>query len=70
MDDRDAWIKEGLKNSATHILIVSDTFSHENYPVFCTGLAERNEKFNKYNGQNMQSIMEVIDLSKERKRKK
>jgi hypothetical protein len=70
MPDKQAWIKEGLKRSDTHILVVCDTFDGDYYPVYCVDLADRNKKFNDYNGNGMQRIMEVIDLSKERKRRK
>jgi hypothetical protein len=66
------WIKEARKKLATHLLIVCDTFSDEDYHVFvyskgnkpqtwdCDDLYEAKKKYT----TNMQVIKKIYDLSK------
>lgn len=56
------WINDGLRNDKKWLIVVCDTFSYEDYPVFVTEVEEFDEKFTYYNGNNMQRIMEVYDL--------
>ena len=65
------WWEEGVEQDATHMIIVCDTFSHDDYPVF-VGVGEDVHKVKaKYDGTNMQKIMEVYsynhDLEKQLK---
>jgi hypothetical protein len=62
---RQEWIERGKEQKATHLFVVCDTFSYEDYPVFVNGMREYAEAYKRYNMVNMQRIMEVIDLSKE-----
>jgi len=48
------------KSHHTHMLVVVDTFDYGDYPVFTSSVHEAIEK---YNGNNMQQVMEVYDLS-------
>jgi hypothetical protein len=57
------WFDRGLSQKASHMIVVCDTFEHEDYPVFVAEHEEVREKSKQYNGQNMQKIMEVYDLS-------
>lgn len=60
-EDIQRWINTAIQNQHTHIISVCDTFSYDDYPVFCTGETELAEKKKKYeNGANMQRINEVI----------
>jgi hypothetical protein len=56
------WLIRGKTNGADFVIVVCDTYDHEDYPVFCTE-AEFKQKHAQYNGKNMQIIMEVYDLS-------
>lgn len=56
------WLHEAKKEKATHMLVVCDTFSHEDYPVNITMNEDLNAEMKRYNGINMQRIMEVYDL--------
>lgn len=65
MTDRNvisSWFSEGKRNGATHMLVVCDTFDHEDYPVYCASNKEAREKYNYYDGNNMQRVIEVYDL--------
>ena len=61
--DVNRWIENAPKNS-THIIVVCDTFDWEDYPVYVKNTDELEEIKDKYNGRNMQKIMEVISLKK------
>jgi len=61
-NDISVWFDKGKKTSSDFLIIVCDTFDYTDYPVFTT--AEYfYEVYNKFNGQNMQKVMEVYDLS-------
>ena len=53
------WLKEGKKQGATHTLIATDTFDHDDYPVYVMPGTDVRTKYSEYNGPNMQKVMEV-----------
>jgi hypothetical protein len=57
-----AWLTRTPK-SATHMLVVCDTFSYEDYPVFVDASESVHEVAMKNNGPNMTRLMEVYNLS-------
>jgi hypothetical protein len=60
-DDIKTWIAEGKETKADFLIVVCDTFSWENYPVYASIKTVKNE-IAAHNGKNMQTIMEVYDL--------
>jgi hypothetical protein len=56
------WFDYGVKETATHMIVVCDTFSHDDYPAYVHTLSEFWERYKYYDNQNMQRIMEVYDL--------
>lgn len=56
------WFDRGVKQGATHMIVVCDTFDHEDYPAYANDDVEALEKHKHFNGQNMQRVMEVYDL--------
>lgn len=58
-----SWYERGKAEGATHLIVVCDTFDHEDYPVFVKPGEDVREKAREYDGKNMQRIMEVYDLS-------
>jgi hypothetical protein len=46
------------------MIVVCDTFDHDDYPVYTNAGDEFWKKHDAVNGQNMQRIMEVYDLNK------
>ena len=56
------WFDQGVKEKKTHLLVVCDTFDHEDYPVFAESDDDAINKYAEYNGKNMQRVMEVYDL--------
>lgn len=59
-EEIDDWFEHGRKRRATHMLVVCDTFDHEDYPVFAMTPADCLAKY-KSPGV-MQRVMEVYDL--------
>jgi hypothetical protein len=57
------WLKHGKQVGATHMLVVCDTFDHDDYPVYVMAHEKVREKAAKYNGENMQRLMEVYSLT-------
>jgi len=64
-DDIREWFERGKAQGAGHLLVVCDTFSHEDYPVFCMPEESLPDKANQYHGPNMQRVMECYDLNKD-----
>lgn len=55
------WLQEAKAESATHVVVRSDDFSHEYYPVPCHSESHAREVASKTG--NMQSTIEVYKLS-------
>lgn len=56
------WFDAGVAKSATHILVVCDTFDYEDYPVYATGAKDTLTRHTEYSNKSMQKVMEVYDL--------
>ncbi len=56
------WFDRGVEKGATHMLIVCDTFDYDDYPVFVAQNENVLEVEMRYNGRNMQKIMEIYNL--------
>jgi hypothetical protein len=59
------WLERGKVQGATHLIVVCDTFDHEDYPVFVSPDENVREIAKKYDGVNMQRIMEVYSINKD-----
>jgi hypothetical protein len=59
------WFVEGVAEGATHMIVVCDTFDHEDYPVFVKPGEDVREKEKSYSGREMQRVMEVYNLGME-----
>ncbi len=64
LKDIAGWWEEGKAEGAAFMIVVCDTFDHEDYPVWIAPGEDFYAKYDHYNGQNMQRIMEVYDFSK------
>ncbi len=64
MQQLQEWHQRGLDQKSNYMIIVCDTFSYEDYPVYVEGSADdAREKKEEYNKESMQRVMEVYDLS-------
>lgn len=64
ISDIDRWFREGVRLGATHMIVVCDSFSHEDYPVYVGTDMDIHQVVASKNGSNMQRVMEVYNLSK------
>lgn len=63
--DIQGWFRAGVKDKRTHMIVVCDTYDHDDYPVYVGKGDDFYVIYDRYSdGQNMQRIMEVYDLSK------
>jgi len=62
-EDIKTWLKNGKKQGATHVIIVCDTFDHDDYPVYVMPHQNARKEYEERNGKNMQRVMEVYNLS-------
>lgn len=63
-----AWFDEGKAKGATHMIVVCDTYDHEDYPVFIMPGESIREKYQRYadGKESMQRVMEVYSLGKDK----
>lgn len=64
-DEISRWFDEGVESGATHMIVVCDTFDHEDYPVYVKDDEDVEKKHREYvNEKPMQRVMEVYSLKK------
>lgn len=63
-DEIREWLERGKAQGATHMIVVCDTYDHEDYPVFVMPGEDAKAKYAEYNGQNMQRVMEVYSYAR------
>ncbi len=62
------WINNGIKQNATHLLVIVDEFDWEDYPVYVhlsqdtAPVATMRKHIDFYNNQSMQRVIEVYNL--------
>ena len=61
-DDISAWFDRGVKQGATHLVVICDTFDWDDYPSYVKPGENVQDLLNKPG--NMQRVMEVYNLSK------
>lgn len=61
------WFDEGVKKKATHMVVVCDTFDHNDFPVYVMPGQDAREFAKDYNDEKkMSRVMEVYNLSADR----
>ena len=60
------WFDEGIQDKRSHMIVVCDTFDHDDYPVYADTDDDCRERYNDLNGKNMQRVMEVYDLRQDK----
>jgi hypothetical protein len=63
LKDIAGWWENGKEQKAAFMIVVCDSFDHEDYPVYTTR-EDFWSKYQHYDGKNMQRIMEVYDYGK------
>jgi hypothetical protein len=62
VNDISSWFNHGIAQQAVFMLVVCDTYDHEDYPVFASDDAEAMELINEYRADTWSQLMEVYDL--------
>lgn len=65
-EDISDWFDRGVAEGADHMIVVCDTYDHEDYPVMTKGDAMFWRSHREHDGANMQRIMEVYDLHRDK----
>lgn len=63
VQDISEWFDRGVKQKAEYMIIMCDTFSHEDFPVYCNEDDVMAVYKSGINGVNMTRVMEVYDMS-------
>ncbi len=63
-EDISDWFDRGVRNNATHMIVVCDTYDYNDYPVYVKHGENPREIAKKYSGSNMQILMEAYSLGK------
>jgi hypothetical protein len=61
-EDIKVWFDSGVADGNTHMMVMSDDFSFEYYPIYIKPDQIPEEVFEKNNQQNMQRVIEIYDL--------
>lgn len=61
--DISGWYDQAVAEEATHMIVVTDTYDYDDYPIFVPSGENVRAKVDHYNSQPMQSVIEVYDLS-------
>lgn len=56
------WFDQGVAKGATHMVVVCDTYDHEDYPVYVLPTEDVHAVEAQYRKASMQVVMEVYDL--------
>ena len=64
MQDLKRWFENGRKVKATHMIVVCDTFDHEDFPVFVAEGEDARKKAAEFTAEHMERVMEVYSLSR------
>lgn len=65
--DISRWFDDGKADAWDYMIVVCDTFDHEDYPVYCS-FKEVNKKYDEYSKASMQRVMEVYHLNSDKQR--
>lgn len=69
LSDISKWFDYGIKTGATHLIVVCDTFSWEDYPVYVMPTEDVRSIESKYsNSEKMSKVMEVYNLGMDKEK--
>lgn len=64
VEDLKLWFEAGKDKKATHMIVATDTFDWEDFPVYVMKGEDVNEKIAEYKSKAMSKVMEVYSLKK------
>jgi hypothetical protein len=56
------WLEKADQENATHVVVMSDDFSSDYYPINCFSESEARKTVSMKDGHNMQRLIEVYNL--------
>ena len=56
------WFDNGINERKSYMLVVCDTYDHNDYPVYIKRGEDPKKAVDKYQNESMQTVMEVYDL--------
>jgi len=59
------WFQDGQSNGATHMIIMCDTYDHDDYPAYVMPGESAKDKADTLAKGSMQRVMEVYNLNKD-----
>ena len=59
-----SWLDRGKEKGASHVIVATDTFDWEDYPVFVQPGQSAEAEVTRLRGQSMTKVMEAYDLGK------
>lgn len=60
------WFDEGVAKGATHMIVATDTFDWDDYPVYVMPGSEAAKRAEQVRTQPMTKVMEIYDLAMDR----
>ena len=63
LQDIKYWIEKAKEKGATHLIVVVDTYDHENYPVYVSEKQDINDEYARIMKSEMQGIDEIYNMS-------
>lgn len=58
-----SWLEEGMHINASHVIVVTDTFDYDDYPVYVEEGQDVNAVADGYRSMDMQRVTEVYSLT-------
>jgi hypothetical protein len=62
-EDISRWVYRAKEEGFTHLIVVCDTYDHDDYPVYVSKEEDINERIEHFRKASMQRIMEVYKMS-------
>jgi hypothetical protein len=63
VDEIKSWFEQGVKDGATHMIIVVDRYDHEDFPVYVMPNDDVHRMHEDWRQRDMHGIMEVYRIS-------
>lgn len=73
-EDIAGWLEKAKSGTATcvdghgritHVIVVCDTYDHDDYPVYVGESVDVNERYEHYRNAKMQRVMEVYSMNRD-----
>lgn len=62
-EDIERWVYSAKEKECTHLIVVCDTYDHDDYPCYVSKDEDIHERIKHFKHADMQRIMEVYNMS-------